>query len=329
MKKIWMFAVLLGICGWAFGADKALDRDGNFYTVFPTVVNDVPVLQMQIFLVAGAKTFMTVPGSEGPEVEANPQVYLSTNAKKCYVAYERWGTSSSQIVLATYVLGQGFLDPVVVSEAGDGTYCMNPILAQTWEIYTDGSGSKTMLQFLHLAWWENSPSPGAVYCNFPITLGMMDPAAKTLIHLSDLVSLGGVIPDLSGVAPYLYQTPGLFIPARNQNFLFVVFADLPSLQYQILSFHYGSGGSDTANDRAHFPDIGVMTPIGLPAGFTPAGAISPVLGTDGRLGLYAMTAVGTQLMYYCQGWSAQVNLPIALSGPEVSGLLDSLVNDSD
>jgi hypothetical protein len=329
MKKIWMLAVLLGICGWAFGADKALDREGNFYTVFPTVVNDVPVLQMQIFLVTGAKTFMTVPGSEGPEIEANPQIYLSTNAKKCYVAYERWGTSSSRIILATYVLGQGFLDPLTVSESGDGTVCMNPVLAQTWEIYTDESGNKTMLQFLHLVWWENGASSGAVYCNFPITLGTMDPSAKTLIRLSDLVSPAGVIGDLSGVSPHIYQSPAIFIPARNQNSLFVVFADLSSLQYQVLSFRYGSGGSDTANDRAHFPDIGVVAPIAFPNGFTPGGAIAPILGTDGRLGLYSMSTAGTQLMYYCQGWSTVVNVPVPLSGPEVGGLLDSLVNDSD
>jgi len=81
MKKIWILAVLLGVCGWALGADKALDRDGNYYVVFPTVINNVPVLQMQIYFVTGAKTFMTVPGSDGPEVEANPQIYLSTNPR--------------------------------------------------------------------------------------------------------------------------------------------------------------------------------------------------------------------------------------------------------
>ena len=326
MKKLLVLCVLLGACALAWGADKALDRDGNLYVLAPSTINDTPVLQMRVFFASGLKTFMTVPGSEGPETEASPQVYLSSNAKKLYISYERRGTASSEVLLTAYDLGGGFSDSVVVSEAPGSTFCVNPRLYQTYEASVDESGNKSILQFIHMIWWEDGSLPGAVYLNIPVVFGSPDLSGRTLIRLGDIVAPGSAPADFSALSPNLYQTPSLFVPQINQNSLYVFFADLASMQYQTLQFRYNID-SGTLRDRAHFPDIGVRAPVGIPVMFSPSSGVNPILGFDGRLGLFSMEPGGTLYTVYCQGWTSPLRLPLNLNDLEVGSLLNNLLND--
>ena len=328
MKKflVLVLAFILGWCGWALAADKALDRDGNLYAITPALVDGVPMLQLQVYLTTGAKGILIVPGSEGPETEVSPQVYLSNNAKKFYIAYERSGTASSEIVLVTYTLGEGFSDPQVVSEAAAGAFCHNPVLAQTYEFITDGSGSKTVLQLIHLVWWETGPLPQAVYCNIPLILGVPDFLSKTLVPLGDLVSPGLPPADYSGLSAGLYESPSLLVPDRDHNALTLFFADLATLDYRILDVGYASDPG-ILEDRAHFPDIGVRAPIAMPTGFLATSLISPVIGTEGRLGIYARETEGTFFGIFCEGWGAAIRLPIDVTDLEMADLLKPVVED--
>jgi hypothetical protein len=326
MKKLLVLAFILGLCGWAAAADKALDRDGNLYAIGSAVADGVPVLQLQIYFTTGTKGILIVPGSEGPESDASPQVYLSNNAKKFYIAFERRGTASSEIVLVTYTLGEGFTDPQVVSEAYAGAFCRNPNLAQTYEFLTDGAGHKTLLQLIHLVWWETGPVPQAVYCNIPVVLGIPDLSGKTLIRLGDLLSPGLPPGDYSGLSTGLYESPSLLVPERNRNSLAVFFADLSALEYRIVDFRYGSDPI-ILEDRAHFPDIGVRAPVAMPLTFSSASLISPVIGTEGRLGIYSRETSGTLFGIFCDGWGAAIRLPISVTDPEMADLLKPIVED--
>jgi hypothetical protein len=326
MRRLTLLLCLLAFAAAGTAADKALDRDGNLYFVVPATVNEAPVLQMQILFSSGVKTFMTVPGSEGPELESSPQVYLSSNARNLYVAYERTGADSGGIVLATYAIGSGFGVPVTLAEPGAGVFCRNPRLVQTHEIRVDEAGTKTILQFLHLLWWETGARPGAVYCNIPVVLGTLDLDFRTEIRLNDLTDPSGVPGDLSGISPQLYEAPAFYAPLGNSNHLYILFADLGALQYRVLEFRYSLEG-DTLRDRAHFPDIGVRNSIALPSLLSPTQSVSAVIGLDARIGLFSMEPNGTLFALYCDAWTTPMWLPSGFNPLEVGNLLRSLVDD--
>lgn len=326
MKRLTLLLCLLALAAVASAGDKALDRDGNLYLVGPAVVNDTPVLQMQVLYVSGFKTFMTVPGSEGPESEGSPQLYLSSNARTLYIAYERRGPDGGAVVLSSYAIGGSFAEPVVLSDPRPGTFCLNPRLQQTHEIRVDDAGNKTILQFLHLLWWETGDRPEAVYCNIPILLGSLDLPFRTVIRLGELTSPEGFPSDLTGIAPPLIQSPGLYVPAGNKSIVYILFADAATLQYRLLEFRYTLDG-ETVNDRAHFPDIGVKNSIGLPTSLSPTQSVTTVIGTDGRVGLYSMEPTGPMVALYCDQWSTPLWLPADFSSLEVGTLIRSLVDD--
>jgi hypothetical protein len=326
MKRPILLLILLVLAALAPAADRTFDREGNVYLVVPGTLDGAPVLQMQILFASGLKTFMTVPGSEGPESEGAPQLYLSGNARTLYVAYERRGADGGDIVLAAYAIGGAFGDPVIVSEPRSGAFCVNPRLQQTHEIRVDEAGNKTILQFLHLLWWETGDRPGAMYCNIPLVMGTLDLASRTIIRLSDITDPYGIPGDLSGISPRLYEAPAFHVPSADSNRLYVLFADLGSLQYRLLELRYSLDG-ETVQDRAHFPDIGVKNSISLPTTLAPTGPVSSVIGVDGRIGLYSMGAQGPMVALFCEQWSIPLWLPPDFSAQEVGALLRSFVED--
>lgn len=322
MKKF-LFLILILFCFNLYSSDKVMDREGTVYQISQIIVNENPVLQLYIYFNDGIKTFITVPGTEDGAIENFPNLFYSFNTSNLFILYSKERENGSDLYLKVMHKDFTFSESYILSE-GNSSYCINPKIYQTYKIIQNEDETKSILQLLHIIWWEKGQNDGAFYANIPIIFSNLDINAKTIIHLSDLISLEPKTIE-NEISPFLYEYPEIFIPKANENKLTLFFADLSSLSYIVLDFNYD--GEDTLRDRAHFPDIGVRMPYPIPTNLTLETNPEIILGAEGRIALLMKGMETFDFSYFCNGWSSSTKIANVKDIYEAKNFVKRIIED--
>lgn len=322
MKKL-LIATLILFCFNLYSSNKAMDQEGTVYQIFQSTVNENPQLQLNIYFNTGIKTYLTIPGTEDSEIENFPNLFYSYNLSNLFILYTKERQGGSDLYIQIMHKDLTFSESYIISE-GNSSYCINPKIYQTYKINQNEGGTKSILQLLHIIWWEKGQNMEAVYANIPIIFNDLDINAKTIIHLSDLISLEPKTSEVE-ISPFLYEFPEIFIPKANENKLDLFFADLNSLSYIILNFNYD--GEDTLRDRAHFPDIGVRMPIPIPSNLSPQSNPEVVLGAEERIALIFKNGETFDFLFYCNAWNQLKKIANAKDINEAKNFVKRIIED--
>lgn len=322
MKNLLIF-ILIPFCFNLYSSDKAMDNEGTVFQIFQSIVNENPVLQINIYFNNGMKTFFTIPDTDDSEIEDFPNLFYSFNTSNLFILYTKERQGGSDLYLQVMHKDLTFSESYIISE-GNASTCINPKIYQTYKIIQNEDGTKSILQLLHIIWWEKGQNEGAFYANIPIYFQDLDINAKTIIHLSNLISLEPKTSEVE-ISPFLYEYPEIFIPKANENKLSLFFADLNSLSYIILDFNYD--GEDTLRDRAHFPDIGVRMPFPIPTNITLETNPEIILGSEGRVALLMKGMETFDFYYFCNSWSSSTKIANAKDIYEAKNFVKRIIED--
>jgi len=323
MKRIFSF-ILIIFSFYLFSSEKAMDQYGTVYQAFITTINDNPTLQINIYNSNGTKTWVVVPGTEGIEKENFPNLFYSLNTSNLFVLYTKERDNGSDLYLQIMHKDFTFSESYLISEGTSSNYCINPKIYQTYKIYQNEDGSKTILQLLHIIWWQKGTKEGAFYANIPVTFNGIDIDAKTIIYLNDLVSFEPA--EGNEISPFLYESPEIFVPKTNENSLSLIFADLSSLSYVIFDLSYD--GENTLRDRAHFPDIGVRMPYPIPINLSIGSNPEFLVGTEGRIALLIKNGDNFDFTFFCNGsWANQTRISNASNIFEAKEFVKRIIED--
>lgn len=322
MKKL-LFLILILFCFNIYSSDKVMDKEGTVYQISKSILNENPVLQLYIYYNDGIKTFLTIPGTEDTAFEDFPNLFYSFNTSKLFILYSKMRENGSDLYLQVMQKDLTFSENYLISE-GNPSYCINPKIYQTYKIIQNEDGTKSILQLLHIIWWEKGQNGVAYYANIPMYFDDLDINAKTIIHLSDLISSEPKTSE-DEISPFLYEFPEIFIPKVDENKLTLFFADLSSLSYIILDFNYD--GENTLRDRAHFPDIGVRMPYPIPSNLSPESNPEVVLGSEERIALIFKTGESFDFLFYCNAWNQLTKIANAKDFYEAKDFVKRIIED--
>lgn len=322
MKKL-LFLLILISSLWVLSSEKVMDQSGNIFTIFKGTVNENPALQIALLSVGDLKVLFNVPSTEDPAIENYPSIYYSPGSRNLFIIYTKERQDGSDLYFQVMDSNFNFSQAYKVSESFSNTYCINPKIYQTYKITINPEGTNSLLQFIHLIWWQKGSKEGAVYLNIPVLFNTVDIEARTLIYLNDLISLEKNYSE-NEISPFLYQYPEIVIPKPNENKVSVFFADLSSLSYVILDFNYD--GEDTLRDRAHFPDIGMRLPIPMPVSFSLDSVPLFVFGTEEKIGFIIQSGDSFSFSYYCSSqWNPITKIAYAKDINEAREFVKGLV----
>lgn len=307
MKKLLFFSILL-FTFYIFSAEKVMDQEGNIYTIFKGNINDNPALQITLLSYGDLKLLINVPSTEDPFQENYPNIYYSSSSRNLFIIYTKEREDGSDLYFQVMKSDFTFSNPYKISESYANTYCLNPKIYQTYKVSKNQDGTNSLLQLIHIIWWQKGLKEGAVYLNIPVVFNNIDIEARTLIYLNDLVSLEQNFAE-GEISSYLYEYPEIIIPKANENKISVFFADLTSLSYIIMDFNYDGG--DTLRDRAHFPDIGMRLPYPIPYTFHLDSLPSFLFGTEEKIAFIIQSGDSFTFSYFCSSWSPVIKIAYA------------------
>lgn len=323
MKKLLIFILTL-FCLYLYSSERTMDSAGTVYQITGTQVNENPSLQINIYFNNGTKTWISVPGTEDSNAETFANLFYSLNTSNLFILYSKEKSDGSDLFLQVMHRDYTFSEAYLISEGISNTTCINPKIYQTYKIIQNENGIKTLIQLLHLIWWQKGSVEEAVYANIPIVLNNIDIDAKTIIHLSDLISFEPR--NFEGeVSPFLYEYPEIIIPKPNENKLTLLFSDLSSLSYIILDFDYD--GSETLRDRAHFPDIGVRLPFPMPLNLFPSSSPEFILGSENKVALLMQSNEVFDFSFFCSDWNPLTRISNAKDFYEAKDFVKRIIED--
>lgn len=323
--------VLCALLAWALlghAGDTALDRSGNLYHVVPASNQGLPFLQLDIYAPDGSRNSLPVWGTKSLAKLSNPQVVFSQPANRLYIVFSQGSGAFTDVVLTSYSPRDGLSLPYSLSTDHQNRSAVNPRVVLTSEVTLNESGQKVWFQLLHLLWWEDGSRPGAVYANLPVNLHFDGIDDLTRIQLTDLLTPGMEPADLGPLAPHAYQHPRLFPLAPLSNAVRAIFFNPAILQYQIADLTYNVD-SETMDDRAHFPDIGLKASLPFPPEFAPTQSVSTILSSTGNVAMFSVEPEGISYTYYCQQWTAPSLLPLILPEQEVENMLSAIIEEPE
>ncbi len=323
MKKT-IFILTLFISILSFSTDKVMDKEGNVYQIFQNNSDGQNNLVLYFYLNNGLKTFITLPSTEDPEKEVYPNLIYSSKLKSLIILYVKEKENYSDLYLEIFDLSSNTSNVYKITESYPSLYCLNPSFSQTYKVFENSDGSKSILHLIHILWWEKGEREGAVYLNIPVLSGELDFEFKTKIYLNDLIS-PNYNENGEEISPYLYENPQIFIPKTNENNLSIFFADLGSLSYYILDLNYDNG--DTLRDRAHFPDIGVRATFPIPITFNLTSPPEFILGTESRIALLHQNEESLEFSQFCNEWLGLTKIGNASSLSEAKVLVKNIIED--
>jgi hypothetical protein len=324
-RKFWLAFALFGWALTGFAGDTALDRAGNLYTVFPSTYQGLPCLQLDIRAHDGAVTSVPVWGTTPFAQPSSPQVLYSLPSDRLYLVFRQGAGPGAQIALATYSSRSGLSPSFLLSSGRPDQDAQNPVAAFTAQVIAGDGELKVWRQFLHVLWWEEGPEAGARYANLPVPFDFAGVDALTRLRMNDLLSPETAPGDLSALSPQVRQHPTLFVPDSSRNQVRVFYLNTALLQCEIADLTY-STGTEILEDRAHFPDIGLMATMPMHPDFVTTQGVTTLLGTTGNLALFSAEPEGYYYATYCEGWSQPGTLPLDLPREEVQRILSAAID---
>ncbi|MEJ5165738.1 MAG: hypothetical protein WHV67_01775 [Thermoanaerobaculia bacterium] len=299
MKKL-IFLLILISGLYLFSSEKVMDSSGNIFSIFKGTINENPALQITVLSVGDLKILLNVPTTEDSAKEEFPNLYYSSSSRNLFIIYTKEREDGSDLYFQILKSDLTFSEPYKISESFSNTFCLNPKIYQTYKLSKNPDGTNSLLQLIHIIWWQKGTKEGAVYLNIPVVFNTVDIEAKTLIYLNDLISLDQNFAE-GEISPYLYEYPEIIIPKVSENKLSIFFADLSSLSYVILDFNYD--GDDTLRDRAHFPDIGMRLPYPMPVSFSVDTTPYFLFGSEEKIAFIVQSGDSFSFSYFCSSWS--------------------------
>lgn len=299
MKKLTFLLILISSLS-LISSERVMDYSGNIIYIFKGNLNENPALQITILSLGDLKILLNVPTTEDPAEENFPNIYYSSSSRNLFIIYTKEREDGSDLYFQVLKSDLTFSQPYKISESFSNTFCINPKIYHTYKLSKNPDGTNSLLQLIHIVWWQKGVKEGAVYVNIPVVFNNVDIEAKTLIYLNDLISLDQNYVE-GEISPYLYEYPEIIIPKASENKLSVFFADLSSLSYIILDFNYD--GEDTLRDRAHFPDIGMRLPYPMPVSFSVDTIPYFLFGSEEKIALIIQSGDSFSFSHFCSSWS--------------------------